>query len=152
MGDEAPDFMLPDKAGVPVRLSDFRGKKCVVLYFYPKDNTRYCIVESTTFRDSYEEFKDLGAEVIGVSSDSPESHVQFANEYRLPFTLLSDTKNQVRKLYGIPSTFGFIPGRVTFVIDKSGIVRHVFNSPFDPKSHVTQAFDVLKGLLSIPTP
>ena len=150
VGDIAPDFTLPDKAGGPVRLSDFRGKKAVVLYFYPKDNTRYCIVESMTFRDNYEDFKDAGAEVVGVSSDSSDSHVQFANQYQLPFTLLSDVKNQVRKLYGVPATFGIIPGRVTFVIDKAGVVRHVFNAPFDPKSHVTQAFETLKKIAAEP--
>jgi peroxiredoxin Q/BCP len=146
IGNSAPDFSLPDKNGNPIRLSEFRGKKNVVLYFYPKDDTYNCIVESSEFRDQYEVFQNQGAEVIGVSSDSPASHIQFSEKYQLPFLLLSDTKNEVRELYGVPSTLGFIPGRVTFVIDKSGVVRHLFNSQFNPKSHVSQALAILKGL------
>lgn len=142
----APDFTLPSQVDQPVSLSQYRGKKNVVLYFYPKDDTYNCIVESSEFRDQYEVFKDVGAEVIGVSSDSPESHVKFAEKYKLPFILLSDQSNEVRENYGVSATLGFIPGRVTFVIDKTGIVRHVFNSQFDPKSHVSQSLAILKEL------
>lgn len=143
IGDVAPDFELPCQNGKSIRLSDYRGRANVVLYFYPKDNTRGCIVESTSFRDEYEKFKQSEAEVLGVSSDSPASHIGFAQEFQLPFHLLSDMKNEVRKLYGVPSTLGLIPGRVTFVIDKAGIVRHKFSSQFDPKSHVKQALKAL---------
>jgi peroxiredoxin Q/BCP len=138
VGDEAPDFELPSQLGTMVRLSQFRGR-WVVLYFYPKDDTYGCIAESCSFRDNYQVFKDRGAEVLGVSSDSPDSHVQFAQKYRLPFTLLSDQDSRVRQLYGVPTTMGMIPGRVTYVIDKQGVVQHVFNSQFSPKSHVDQA-------------
>lgn len=146
VGQSAPDFALPDKNGAVVRLSDFRGKKNVVLYFYPKDDTYNCIVESSEFRDQYEDFKDVGAEVIGISSDTPNSHIKFAEKYKLPFLLLSDDKNEVRELYGVPSTVGLIPGRVTFVIDKLGQVRHLFNSQFHPKSHVSQSLAILRDL------
>ncbi len=143
LGQMAPDFELPSQSNATVRLSHYREKQNVVLYFYPKDNTYGCIAESCGFRDAYAVFKEKGAEVIGISSDSPASHKQFAARYNLPFILLSDEKSEVRTLYGVPSTMGVIPGRVTYVIDKGGIVRHVFNSQFNPKSHVEQALTIL---------
>ncbi len=142
-GDVAPDFALPDASGKTVRLSDFRGRKPVVLYFYPKDDTPGCTKEACTFRDQYRDFEDAGAEVIGVSSDSPESHAKFAAKYRLPFTLLADGDGAVRKRYGVPTTLGLLPGRVTYVIDKQGIVRHVFNSQFQAKQHVAESKQAL---------
>ncbi len=145
-GDEAPDFELPDASGKPVKLSGFRGQKAVVLYFYPKDDTPGCTVESCSFRDHYEDFKSAGAEVIGISSDSERSHEKFARKYRLPFRLLSDHSGKVRKLYGVPSTFGLIAGRVTYVIDKQGKVRHVFNSQFNATGHMGEALEVVKKL------
>lgn len=144
IGDKAPDFTLVSQTGEKVRLSDVLTKKCVVLYFYPKDDTYGCIAESCSFRDHYEVFKDKGAEVIGISSDSPESHKRFAAKYKLPFVLLSDEDNSVRKLYGVPSTMGMIPGRVTYVVDRERTVRFVFNSQFNPKSHVDQALAILR--------
>jgi peroxiredoxin Q/BCP len=117
-----------------------------VLYFYPKDDTPGCTVESCSFRDSYEAFKDIGAEVIGISSDSPESHQKFAQKHNLPFTLLSDSDSAVRKVYGVPATLGLLPGRVTFVIDQAGLIRHMFNSQFNPKAHVEEAMKVLNTL------
>ena len=146
VGDEAPDFVLPDRTGKMVRLSEFRGRKAVVLYFYPKDDTPGCTKESCAFRDSYQDFQDAGAEVIGVSSDSAESHGRFAAKHRLPFTLLADQGGQVRKRYGVPATLGLLPGRVTFVIDRAGIVRHVFNSQFQATQHVSEALEALRGL------
>jgi peroxiredoxin Q/BCP len=146
VGDTAPDFTLTSQNGEPVTLKQFRGKKNVVLYFYPKDETRGCTKEACTFRDSFELFTDLGAEVIGISADTVESHKAFAAHYNLPFTLLSDMDNTVRKLYGAESSIGFIPGRVTFVIDKRGIVRHVFSSQLQPEKHVEEARQILKKL------
>ena len=143
-GDKAPDFLLPSQTGEKVRLSDLWAKNCVILYFYPKDDTYGCIAESCEFRDRYEVFKEMGAQVVGISSDGPESHQRFAAKYRLPFTLLSDEDNRVRKLYGVPSTMGMIPGRVTYLIDTKGVVRFVFNSQFNPKSHVDQALSILR--------
>ena len=146
VGDQAPDFTLPDRTGKMVRLSEFRGHKPVVLYFYPKDDTPGCTKESCAFRDSYEAFQEAGAEVIGVSSDSTESHGRFAEKYRLPFTLLSDRGGQVRRSYAVPATLGLLPGRVTYVIDREGKVRHVFNSQFQPTQHTAEALEALHRL------
>jgi peroxiredoxin Q/BCP len=146
VGDKAPDFTLDSQTGENVNLSDFFGKKNVVLYFYPKDETPGCTREACTFRDSYELFTDLGAEVIGVSAGTVESHKAFAEHHNLPFTLLSDLDNNVRKLYGATSTLGFIPGRVTFIIDKKGVVRHVFSSQLQPEKHIEEAKEVLKRI------
>jgi peroxiredoxin Q/BCP len=146
VGDRAPDFDLPDRSGKTVCLGDYRGKKAVVLYFYPKDDTPGCTAESCEFRDRYQDFQDAGAEVIGVSSDSEASHRKFADKHELPFVLLSDRGGAVRKKYGVPATLGLLPGRVTFVIDKQGVVRHVFNSQFQAKKHVGEAVAALGGL------
>jgi thioredoxin-dependent peroxiredoxin len=142
-GQPAPDFELPDADGKRVKLSSFRGKKAVVLYFYPKDDTPGCTAEACSFRDSYEDFQEAGAEVIGVSSDSAASHGKFAKRHKLPFTLLSDAKGEVRKLYGVPTTLGLLPGRVTFVIDREGVVRHEFNSQLLATRHVSEALEAL---------
>ena len=144
VGDAAPDFDLPDASGKRVRLSDFKGKRGVVLYFYPKDDTPGCTKEACSFRDSYEEFRDAGAEVIGVSSDSEASHRSFAEKHRLPFVLVADAGGGLRKRYGVPSTFGLLPGRVTYVIDREGVVRHVFNSQLQASKHVDEALAVLR--------
>ena len=146
VGQEAPDFTLPDRDGKMVRLSEFRGRKAVVLYFYPKDNTPGCTKESCAFRDSYQDFLDAGAEVIGVSGDDSSSHERFATKYNLPFVLLSDRGGQVRAKYGVPATLGLLPGRVTFVIDRDGIVRHTFNSQFQPTQHIAEAITALRQL------
>jgi peroxiredoxin Q/BCP len=146
VGDKAPDFTLPSQMGDNVTLSEYFGKKSVVLYFYPKDETRGCTREACEFRDQYDVFTSLGAEVIGVSGQSVESHKSFATHHGLPFILLSDEKNEVRQLYGVPATMGIIPGRVTYIIDKKGIVRHIFNSQFQPEKHIEEALKVLKEL------
>jgi peroxiredoxin Q/BCP len=145
-GDKAPDFTLQSQSGEPVRLYDRLGERAVVLYFYPKDNTRGCTAEACAFRDSHEVFTDAGAEVIGVSSDSVERHVAFAGRHRLPFTLLSDQGGQVRKSYGVPTVLGVIPGRVTYVIDRQGTVRHVFNSMTGIDQHVNEALEVVREI------
>ena len=146
VGDEAPDFSLPSQNGGVVHLKDLLGTREVVLYFYPKDNTPGCTAEAKAFRDSYEEFKEFGAEVVGVSSDSISSHAEFASKCDLPFTLLSDPGGKVRKLYGVPSTMGLLPGRVTYVIDSKGIVRLVFNSQMNATRHVQEAIGVLRSM------
>jgi len=125
--------------GDDVTLSEFLGKKNIVLYFYPKDETTGCTKEACTFRDNYEELTNLGAEVLGVSGQSVESHKSFASHYGLPFILLSDEGNKVRELYGVPSSMGIIPGRVTYIIDKKGMVRHIFNSQTQAQRHVEEA-------------
>ena len=145
-GDKAPDFTLPDQNGEPVRLSDRLGQRVVVLYFYPKDETSGCTAEACAFRDSYQVFADAGAEVIGVSSDSVDKHASFASHHQLPFTLVSDDKGQLRKAYGVPSTLGVIPGRVTYVIDRAGTVRQAFNSMTNIGRHVNDALAMVKKL------
>ncbi len=146
VGDVAPDFSLPSQTGEAVNMKEKIGKQEIVLYFYPKDNTPGCTTEARAFRDSHEVFKQLGAEVIGVSSDSVESHRGFAKKCDLPFTLLSDAGGIVRELYSVPSTFGLLPGRVTYIIDKRGIVRHVFSSQMNPKKHVDEAVGILRSI------
>ena len=142
-GAKAPDFDLPtDNAGA-VSLAALKGQ-IVVLYFYPKDDTPGCTAEACSFRDAYEDFKEAGAEVVGISSDAADAHRAFADKHRLPFTLVSDAGGKVRKLYGVPSTLGLLPGRVTYVIDAGGVVRHVFNSQMSPAKHVSEAIEVLK--------
>jgi peroxiredoxin Q/BCP len=145
-GDKAPAFTLKDQSGKSVSLSDFAGRKNVVVYFYPKDDTPGCTKESCTFRDQYTAFTDAGAEVLGISSDSQESHQAFAEKYRLPFPLLSDSGGAVRKSFQVPKSLGLLPGRVTFVIDKRGVIRHAFNSQLNPTKHVEEAIGVLKKL------
>ena len=146
VGDTAPDFALTSGSGETVRLRDPIGEKAVVLYFYPKDDTPACTAEAYSFRDGYEDFVEAGAEVVGVSSDSAESHERFAVKNALPFTLLSDGGGEVRKLYGVHSTLGIFPGRVTYVIDKGGVVRHVFSSQFGATKHVDEALEVVRVL------
>src|SRR5437868_1785618 len=145
VGDLAPDFTLSAQSGAAVNLGDFLGKTAIVLYFYPKDNTSVCTAEACAFRDSYEVFKDAGAEVIGISSDSVESHQQFAARHQLPFILLSDVDGVIRKRYGVPTAFG-LPGRVTYIIDGQGIVHQIFFSQFTSEKHVTQALQTLQLL------
>lgn len=145
-GDRAPDFTLPSHTGAQVSLADYRGDKAVVLFFYPKDGTPVCTKEACSFRDAYEDFVQAGAVVIGVSSDPLESHQAFASGHRLPFVLLSDVDGSLRKAFGVPKTLGLLPGRVTFVIDKEGLVRHVFSSQFAADRHVAEALAVVRQL------
>ena len=146
VGDKAPDFTLSSQMGDNVTLSEYFGKKNIVLYFYPKDESPGCTREACKFRDRYEVFTGLGAEVLGISSDSLESHKSFATHHGLPFILLSDEDNKVRELYGVSSTMGIIPGRVTYIIDKKGVVRHIFSSQFQPEKHIEEALKILKEL------
>lgn len=146
VGERGPEFEATAHTGEKVRLADYRGKSAVVVYFYPKDNTAGCTAQACSFRDSYEAFTEAGAVVIGVSGDSFESHEQFAQTQRLPFLLVSDADGKLRKAFGVPKTLGIIPGRVTYVIDKEGIVRMKFNSQLDPKRHITEALAVVRGL------
>src|SRR6516164_7876574 len=122
LGQAVPDFELPSQTGDKVRLSDHRGS-WVVVYFYPADDTPGCTAEACSFRDSYEDFTDAGAVVIGISGDSVESHVKFADKHHLPFTLLSDGDGALRKDWGVNKSLGVLPGRVTYVIDPEGVLR-----------------------------
>jgi peroxiredoxin Q/BCP len=145
-GQAAPDFTAPRTGGGEFRLSDLRGKSAVVLYFYPKDETPGCTAEACAFRESYEIFVDAGAEVVGVSGDSVDSHERFAEHHELPFILISDKGGALRRQYGVKATLGVWPGRVTFVIDKDGIVRHVFASQMDAVRHVAEALETIRKL------
>jgi peroxiredoxin Q/BCP len=129
-----------------VSLADLRRNRAVVLFFYPKDETAICTKEACAFRDAYEDFVDAGAAVIGVSSDSAESHRRFAHGHRLPFLLLADVDGSLREAFGVPKTLGMLPGRVTYVIDKEGVVRHVFSSQFSADQHVSEALAVVRQL------
>jgi peroxiredoxin Q/BCP len=146
VGDRAPDFTLPSSGGQAVSLSSLLARGPVVLFFYPKDDTPGCTAEACGFRDSFDEFAEAGALVVGVSCDSVESHDRFATKYKLPMTLLSDEGGRVRAFFGIKSNLGFIPGRATFVIDREGVVRYVFVSQLRPEAHSRQALTIVKGL------
>jgi peroxiredoxin Q/BCP len=143
VGEAAPDFTLNDQDGKAVHFADLFGKAAIVLYFYPKDNTAGCTAEACAFRDSYEVFQEMGATVVGVSTDSAESHQAFASQHRLPFILLSDPDSTVHRLYGVGKKFGFLSSRETFVIDKQGVVRQHFVSQLNATKHVTEALQTL---------
>ena len=143
VGDELPDFSLKDQDGNLFSSADLKGKKSMVIYFYPKDETAGCTKEACSFRDSYEDFKALGAEVIGISSDTEKSHRRFAKRHRLPFILLADTEKKVRKLFRVKNNLFLLPGRETYVIDESGKVGIVFNS-VNPTPHIKRALKFLK--------
>jgi len=145
-GTTAPDFELVDAHNNLFRLSDLRHQKNVILYFYPKDDTRGCTAEACSFRDQYEVFQEHGAEVVGVSSDDTDSHQKFSTKYQLPFVLLSDSQGKVRKRYEVPKTLGLIPGRATYVIDKKGIIRYAFNSQLKPLEHVKNTIKILQDM------
>ncbi len=150
VGDRAPNFTLPTQSGGTVTLRDFEGKKAVVLFFYPGDDTPVCTAEACSFRDRYEAFRRAGAEVIGVSANSVASHKRFAERHNLPFHLVSDEGKMLRKRYGVPKTLFFLDGRVTYVIDKKGIVRYRFSSQFRPAAHVQRALKILEQIQNEP--
>jgi len=148
VGDKIPNFIAKDTNGNDFDSSTIIGNKPVVFYFYPKDNTPGCTAQACSFRDKYEDFKDLGAEVIGISSDSIASHEKFAKRYKLPFLLLSDNDKKIRNLFGVkPNLFGLIPGRVTYVVDHTGIIRLVFDS-LVATNHIPKALDIVKKMVS----
>jgi len=145
-GDPAPDVTAIAQDGQRISLADFRGRQPVVLFFYPKDGTAICTKEACAFRDAFEDFVAAGAAVIGVSSDTEDQHRDFASAHRLPFHLLSDYDGALRQAFGVPKTLGIMPGRVTYVIDREGIVRHIFNSQFAAGRHVAEALMIVRGL------
>lgn len=145
-GDKIPNFKAKDTNGNVFDSQEMIGQKPLVIYFYPKDNTPGCTVQACSFRDQYEDFKDLGAEVIGISSDSIASHQKFTQQYQLPFILLSDSDKKIRKLFGVPSgLFGILPGRVTYVADKTGTIIMVFDSR-KAKLHIPKALEAIREL------
>ena len=147
IGDKVPLFTLKDQGGKDLNIKNLIGNTSMVIFFYPKDFTPGCTAEVCSFRDQYEDFTDLGAEVIGISGDGESSHEKFAKKYKLPFTLLSDSDKSVRKLFGVKSSLlGLLPGRVTFVIDQKGIIRHVFENQFGAEKHIEESLSILKEI------
>lgn len=146
-GSQVPSFELKDQYGELFSSDSVVGKKNLVIYFYPKDNTPGCTKEACSFRDQFAVFADADAMIIGISAQSVESHLAFAEKHRLNYTLLSDTDNKVRKLFGVPSNlFGLIPGRVTYIVDKNGKVVYIFNSQMDAEKHVDEALRILQTM------
>ena len=145
VGDQAPNISLDDQDGNACNIGD-RAGTALVLFFYPKDDTPGCTAEACGFRDSYADLKNLGAEVWGVSGDDIVSHRRFAERHQLPFPLLSDTNQQLRRAFGVPKTLGLLPSRVTYVIDGNGSICHVFNNLLDGPAHVREAMQVLQSL------
>ncbi len=143
VGDKIPDFSLRDQNGEIFSSADLRDEKPLVIFFYPKDNTSECTKQACSFRDSYEDFIALGAEVVGISSDSERSHSKFADKYRFPFKLLSDTDKSVRRLFKVKNSLLVVPGRETYVVDKTGTILMVFNS-MKASGHMKRAIKALK--------
>lgn len=139
VGDHAPDFSATTSDGQKICLADFLGKRALALFFYPKDGSTICTQQACAFRDSYEQFLDAGADVIGISSDTDESHRAFARQNKLSFPLISDSDGSLRNAFAVPKTMGLFPGRVTYVIDSEGIVRHIFSAQFASDEHIRQA-------------
>lgn len=145
IGDVLPNFTAKDTNGNDFDSNNYIGKQSVVIYFYPKDDTPGCTTQACSFRDNYQDFKDLGAEVIGISSDSVQSHIKFKSKFNLPFILLSDNNKKLRKLFGVENSLLFIPGRETFVADKNGVIKMIFNS-MNAKVHIDKALSILKKI------
>jgi peroxiredoxin Q/BCP len=147
VGDRVPQFVLQDQHCKPVDIKDFEGKKNVVLFFYPVDHSFGCTKEACSFRDNYEDIQSLGAEVIGISPDAEASHRLFATHLHLPFTLLSDHGGKVRKMFGLKKKLlGLLNARVTFIIDKTGVIRHIYDASLAFNEHSRQAIAALKEI------
>ena len=147
--DKIPNFTARDLNGNNFDSQNYIGKKPLVIYFYPKDNTAGCTIQACTFRDQYQDFTDLGAEVIGISSDSVASHQKFSATYQLPFILLSDENQKIRNLFGVPKgLLGLAPGRVTYVVDNNGVVKMIFDNGLMVKKHISKALEAIKKIVS----
>jgi peroxiredoxin Q/BCP len=147
IGSSIPAFKLPDQNGNLFDINSVLGKKNLVIYFYPKDDSPGCTKEACSFRDQFDVFKEADAVIIGISGQSVKSHKEFAEKHRLSFTLLSDEGNKIREQFGVPTNFlGLLPGRVTYIADKTGKVIYVFNSQMQAAKHVDEALRILKEL------
>lgn len=145
VGDHLPHFIMNNENHEPIDISSFTGRY-LILFFYPKDDTPGCVKEACSFRDSFKDLEDAGAIVFGVSADTPDSHMQFKSKFKLPFPLLSDTGNELRKLLGVPfDLFGLLPGRVTYIFDPEGRLIHMFKSQLAPEKHVKEALKIIRG-------
>jgi thioredoxin-dependent peroxiredoxin len=146
VGDHIPSFSLPNQDGVMVNIDDIKRGRNLVLYFYPKDDTIVCTREACGFRDNYSRFEKLDSEIVGISSDSPKSHHKFATRHYLPFVLLSDEQNKVRKLLGVPrDLLGLVSGRYSYVIDKNGVIVHIFSNHLSASRHITESLKALEN-------
>jgi peroxiredoxin Q/BCP len=149
IGDLCPTFSLPDSQGKEVQIESYLGKKILILFFYPKDDTPGCTKEACAFRDAYADFLELGCEVFGISSDSAVAHEAFQNKHRLPYNLLSDQQKKVRQQFGVPGNlFGLIPGRVTYIVGLDQRIAGIFNSQTNPVGHIEEALKVVRGILT----
>ena len=144
VGDNIPSFSLKDQNGKVRTPSE--SSKPLVLFFYPKDDTPGCTIEACGFRDKYDLFKILGAEVWGISNGNTQSHLKFANKNKLQYPLLSDQNNLLRKKFGVPKTLGFIEGRVTYIINSKGIIIHIYEDLLNGPAHIKEAIRALKKL------
>ena len=143
IGDKLPHFTAVKQDGTAFDSNSIQNKP-VVIYFYPKDNTPGCTTQACSFRDAYQDFQDLGAEVIGVSGDSATSHQNFQQKHKLPFILLSDVDRKLRRLFGVPTAlFGLLPGRVTYVFDAKGYCIYIFDS-MSAKNHIEKALKAIQ--------
>lgn len=145
VGDAIPSFVLKDAEGKDFDIKDYVGKKILVIYFYPKDESSVCTKEACTFRDSYSDFEKAGATVIGINDGTVESHKSFQQNHQLPFVLLSDPNNVVLKMFGVKSKF-FISGRETFVVDKNGKIVFTFESLTKGAAHSDKALEFVKQM------
>jgi peroxiredoxin Q/BCP len=147
IGSSIPSFTMPDQNGNMFNINSVLGKKNLVIYFYPKDDSPGCTAQACSFRDQFEVFREADAVIIGISGQSVESHKEFAEKHRLSFTLLSDEGDKLRKQFGVPTNLlGLLPGRVTYIADKTGRVIHIFDSQTKATKHVEEALRILKEL------
>lgn len=145
-GDPMPAFALPDHDGRLVESGEILGRGPIVIFFYPRDDTRGCTAQACGFRDAYEDFAEAGAEVFGISRDGGSRHRDFRGRHDLPFRLLTDEGGEVAERFGVPKTLGLLPGRSTFIFDARGALRHAFHSQFQPTRHVDEARRVVEKL------
>ena len=144
IGDNLPEFSLYNQSNKLILSTSFKNR-FLVIFFYPKDDTPGCTKEVCSFRDSYSELKNIGAEIIGISSDSITNHQKFAKNFYVNYNLLSDYKKKVRKLFGVPkSFFGLLPGRVTYIFDPNRKLLKIINLQFDINSHITISKQIIK--------
>jgi peroxiredoxin Q/BCP len=145
IGDKCPEFKGIDQYGKPFDIAPLLGNKKLVIYFYPKNETKVCTAQACSFRDAYATFQDNNCEVIGISGDSAKSHQKFAEHHSLPFILLSDGDKKIRKTFGVPKDFlGLIPGRYTYIVDENGIIIEIFHDMMNAENHTNKAFEKLK--------
>lgn len=143
IGEKFPEFSLPDQGGEERNIYDLMGTKGIVIFFYPKDESPGCTRQACMFRDSFEEFTRIGIGLVGISSDSVKSHKDFAENHKLPFTILSDKGGKIRKNIKIPANLlGLLPGRVTILLDNRGVIRHIINSQIKIETHIEESINV----------